>query len=183
MTTIRLPERPRPLRAALPWTVAAAAALGLTLDRRVLALAAAPLALVAATRALREARELSRLRRAADRALLLGSRSELAAWRAAELVSVRSRLRLAHSLRRLVRDLESRSLPGASPVNRPAARPFAPELGALATRLEEPERPVSARGILLLEELLTDCRSPLYARDRAAGLPQALQATRSALGG
>jgi hypothetical protein len=74
-----------------------------------------------------------------------------------------------------VDELDEHLLPGASPLNRAAARPHVDLIGALADRLEEVARPVSARGILLVEALLTDGSGPLYARHRAGELREAIE--------
>jgi hypothetical protein len=55
-------------------------------------------------------------------------------------------------------------LPGASPLNRIAMRPFRSELIALADRLDDLERPVSGAGILDVHRLLTQPDSILYVR-------------------
>ena len=97
------------------------------------------------------------------------------AWRVEELVTPKNRLDLAHTLRSLVREADARYLPSASPVNRVAVRAEAETLLAVAARLADLERPVAARGVLLVDRLLVDGFSPLYDREqvgRAAGLPR-----------
>jgi hypothetical protein len=138
-------------------------------------------ALIACAGALRaafESHQLSRLRRRAD-AELLGAAAprhpDLVAWRSGELGSERNRHLVARALRRLVGDLDPHRLPGASPLNRPGARPHAELILALANRIDDLERPVSARGMLQLEDLLTDGFGPLYARDRAGELGPSLR--------
>jgi hypothetical protein len=56
-----------------------------------------------------------------------------------------------------------------------AARPQAQLIQALADRLDDLSRPVSPRGVLLVEALLTDGTGPLYARSRADELRAALE--------
>jgi hypothetical protein len=73
-----------------------------------------------------------------------------------------------------VDELDVDLLPGSSPLNRAAARPHADLIEELAERLDDVDRPVSARGVLLTESLPTDGSSPLYARDRAGELRGAL---------
>ena len=112
-------------------------------------------------RPLRVARE----RRSADRALLASNGSPISAtfaWRIAELTAPRERRVLAHSLRGVVDDVLSRRLPGAAPINRIGLLPHTRGLLALAARLEQLDRPVEARGILLVRELLTTGGGPLY---------------------
>jgi hypothetical protein len=77
--------------------------------------------------------------------------------------SARDRLRLARSVRAVVKDLSASRLPGASPLNRVALRPHAPLLTALADCLADLERPVDAAGVLAVRRLLTDPDGPLYA--------------------
>jgi hypothetical protein len=116
----------------------------------------------------------ARLRRDADRALLGSNGSPISttfAWRVAELTSPRERLALARSLRDLVDDLSSHTLPGAAPINRVGLRSRADELISLAARLEVLERPVAPRGMLLVRELLADGGSPLYLGGDVEALP------------
>ncbi len=103
------------------------------------------------------------------------------AWRAAELVVPKRRLELARSLRGLVRDADARYLPNAVPINRPAVRAAANDLRAMADRLAELSRPVSPRGILLVERLLVDGSSPLYDAERADELHDAIDTAAAAL--
>jgi hypothetical protein len=181
---------PSPLKAARPFLVlslvpliAGVAGLIPQLDGFVLG------ALIAGAGALRAAieyRQLSRLRRLADRQLLgtaVPRVPELVAWRRGQLTSERNRRVLAKSLRGVVSELDPSRLPGASPLNRPGARPEAGLVLALADRVGDAERPVTARGVLLVEELLTDGSGPLYARDRADALRPSLVRCLRALDG
>jgi hypothetical protein len=86
------------------------------------------------------------------------------AWRVQELISARERVRLARSVRGVLKDLSPKRLPGASPLNRVALRPYAPLLAALADRLTDVEYPVRASGVVAVRRLLTDPDGPLYAR-------------------
>lgn len=126
-------------------------------------------------------------RRAADRELRLGSRAQLGsaatAWRARELTSARHRTALARSVARTERDASPAWLPGASPLNRAAVRPQADLFRRLAERLADLDRPVSARGVLEVEDLLTSSESPLYARERAHEMQASLLACVRALEG
>lgn len=173
---------PSPLRAARPFfllslvpLVAGVAGLIPQLDGFVLGV------LFAGAGALRgaiEYRRLSSLRRQADRQLLgtAATRSpELVVWRTAELTSERNRRVLAKTLRGVVSELDARRLPGASPLNRSGARSHAGLIQALADRVGDLERPVSARGILLVEDLVTDGWGPLYARNRAGEISASLR--------
>ena len=68
------------------------------------------------------------------------------AWRAVELTSDENRIDLARSLTDVVHSADERLLPAASPIARVAVRECRPQLLALAARLFDVERPVSARG-------------------------------------
>jgi hypothetical protein len=136
---------------------------------------------LAPIRRLRERRELAAARRHADEQLLESAiPSPRLAWRTNELVGDDHRRELAESIVEVVHGSTSRYLPGASPLNRGAARTEVELLLRLAARLEDMPRPVRPRGVLLVEQLLTDGSGPLYARERArhlhAALVDALQA-------
>ena len=88
-------------------------------------------------------------------------------WRIDELTSRRERRMLGCSVREIVPELSPRRLPGASPLNRVALRPYRAELIALADRLDDLDRPVSAAGMLAVRRLLTEPGSVLYARPLA----------------
>jgi hypothetical protein len=103
------------------------------------------------------------------------------AWRVEELVATKSRLDLAHTLRSLVRDASLRYLPTASPVNRVAVRAESETFLNLARRLADLERPVAARGVVLLERLLVEPSGPLYDRELIDDLPPYLDTALAAL--
>jgi hypothetical protein len=96
------------------------------------------------------------------------------AWRVEELVSTKSRLDLAHAVRSLVRNADTRSLPSAAPVNRLAVRAESDTFAAIADRLIDLQRPVAAQGVVLLQRLLLDSGGPLYDVDREDDLPSYL---------
>ena len=129
--------------------------------------------------------ELVGLRRLADGELLRGRRPyfqpALVAWRSTELTSEHHRKGLARAVARTERDLSTATLPGASPLNRIAARPHVDLFRRLAGRLAELDRPVKPRGVLLVEQLLRSPDSPLYARERAGELRAWLTASIDAL--
>ncbi|MGH3143128.1 MAG: hypothetical protein ACRDO9_08380 [Gaiellales bacterium] len=130
----------------------------------------------------RQRRQLRAARRVADRELLRSPAPSLQfSWRAAELVIPKRRLDLAHQLRRLVHDADARLLPGAQTFDRLAVRAEAESFLALADRLADLERPVAPRGVLLVEQLLEDEWGPLYDRDRADELSDALDDAAEAL--
>jgi hypothetical protein len=86
------------------------------------------------------------------------------AWRTAELVADENRIDLARSLTDVVHAADERLLPAASPIARAAVRACRPQLLAIAARLFDVSKPVSPRGVLLVERLLTDGSGPLYGR-------------------
>jgi hypothetical protein len=133
-------------------------------------------------RGLKERHALRAGRRTADRELLRREHPPLRlAWRVEELVTPKNRLDLAHSIQSLVRDANPRYLPTASPVNRLAVRAEAETLLAVAARLGDLERPVAARGVLLVERLLVDGSGPLYDRELVDDLPAYLDSALTAL--
>jgi hypothetical protein len=139
-------------------------------------------ALRTAVAKVRSRRAVQASRRAADLEL---ARSEIAplrfAWRVEELVSTKSRLDLAHSLRSLVRNASPRYVAPASPLNRLAVRADAETIGALASRLTDLGRPVTARGVVLLQRLLLDTSGPLYDLELEDDLPSYLDTALEAL--
>ena len=134
-----------------------------------------------------EYHELILIRRRADLELRREPRpygpSSFAQWRACELTSDRHRLALARSVTRTEHDLSPALLPGASPLNRVAARRHLALFGQLAQRLSALDRPVTPQAVLQVEELLTSPESPLYARERTARVGPALRRCLAALDG
>jgi hypothetical protein len=121
-------------------------------------------------------------RRSADREIERSAVPSLrVAWRAAELVTPTRRLDLARSLRRLVHEADPRYLPSAAPISRVSVRISADLLLGTAARLDDLERPISARGVLMLDRLLIDGSSPLYDLGPADALIKALEAAAAAL--
>jgi hypothetical protein len=92
------------------------------------------------------------------------------AWRAGELVADENRTALARSLTDVVRAADERLLPAASPIARAAVRECRPQLLAIAARLFDVSKPVPARGVLLIERLLTNGSGPLYGHGGAERL-------------
>jgi hypothetical protein len=115
--------------------------------------------------------ERARLRAAADEWIARGWENPVAryGWRIEELTSLRERRVLAGSLRSMVRELAERRRPVGSVLNRHALRPNRRVLIALADRLDDAGRPVSASGMLAVQRLLTQPDSPLYARSGPDG--------------
>jgi hypothetical protein len=146
---------------------------------------ACSLVAVALWQAIRAAVELGRRRRVADDWLLWGAAarpsSALLGWRAAELTSRRVRSALAQSLRRIGREVRGRAYPGAVPLNGRAIRPHLVLVDALSERLDDHDRPVSAKGMVLVDRLLTEPGSPLYSRVTDDVLAQALSEALAAL--
>jgi hypothetical protein len=92
------------------------------------------------------------------------------------------RRQLASSLDGVVRELRGPvRLPGASPLNRVGLRPYEHELEVLAARVGDVDRPVTARGLRLVNELVSHGGSPLYDRSRADAVPATVHAILVAL--
>ncbi|HUK45410.1 MAG TPA: hypothetical protein VLV28_08950 [Gaiellaceae bacterium] len=178
-----------PLLAALPQLalalVVVAAGLGAGIRWPWVAAVAGSLAAVGLLQSVRAAIELGRLRRLADEWLLWGATprpsSTLLTWRARELTSPRVRLTLAHSLGGIERELRGTSLPGPVPLNRRALRRHVVHVRALRERLEDLARPVSVRGMLLADRLLTEPGSPLYSSAADDVLAEALSEVLAAI--
>jgi len=181
---------PRPLLAAAPLLLASLPAFALAATAVVppsvgLVAAAGCLAL-AAFRAALATWDRALLRRKADGLLRTGvnvhPQSALLVWRAAELTSARNRRVLANTLASLARELRRPSRVSPVPLDRRAVRPHHALLVALAARVAQLDRPVAPRGMVLVEELITDgLTSPLYIGGRAADVPAALERCLSAL--
>jgi hypothetical protein len=152
-----------PLRPAGPFLALAAASLALDAAPQVpWAAGVAGAALFAAAGAVRRAQfavERRSARRVADDRILRGHGVPL--WRERELTSRRARAVRQREARRVVRAASADRLPSASPLNRSAVRQSAALLSALADRLGD-DRPVTAAGILFVDQLLRDGDSPLY---------------------
>lgn len=119
-----------------------------------------------------------RLRALADRIIVRGEArpvvSALVSWRTLELTSRRHRHVIASEAARLARELDAATLPGAVPLNRAAVRPYRKELETISATLDS-SAPVSARGVLLAEELLSSPSSPLFDREAANTLEPRLR--------
>ena len=76
--------------------------------------------------------------------------------------------------------LDRGSLPGASPLRRPAARRCESLLRLVVARLGD-DRPVTARGVLLARQLLREPGSPLFSDESEHLLPRALKRVLGAL--
>jgi hypothetical protein len=131
-----------------------------------------------ARRALRDAR------RAADGELIATRLpSPRLAWRAAELTGEPNRLELARSLTDVVHAADERLLPTAAPLARSAIRACRPQLLSLAARLFDLSLPVTPRGVLLVEHLLSDGGGPLYGSAESDRLLEAVGRAQAALAG
>jgi hypothetical protein len=118
------------------------------------------LAIFGAIKTGRASIELGRIRAKADRELMqlpsTAPLSPLLSWRAAELTGPRSRRQLARVLKGISEELDGTSMPGALPINRRAARPYLRQVRALAGRIGDLGQPVTPRGIVLVERLLSN---------------------------
>jgi hypothetical protein len=119
-----------------------------------------------------------------DRELAAGaspSADALLAIRAGQLTTRRNRARTAAGLARAVRDARaSRSFSAAVPPNRREVLAALTVLSALDRRLHGGE-PVTAQGMALLLDLLTDGDSPLYRPREPGALGSRLRAAAAAL--
>jgi hypothetical protein len=100
-----------------------------------------------------------------------------------EIPSVHRRRSLERSLRRVLRSLDPKRLPGASPLNRRGLWLYEPELRTLANRVGDLDRPASSYGLQLLQNLLTDAGGPLYDRARIDEVPETVRQILVALDG
>jgi len=126
-------------------------------------------------------RQVALTRQLADGADLAGA-PELA-LRAHQLTTVRSRRRLARSLRATVAEARRPALArgGSSIVNRPAVLTAADALDLLVKRLHSPA-PVTPQGMALASRLLTDADwSPLYSSADPGALRRLVIETTAAL--
>jgi hypothetical protein len=179
-------DLPRPIRSGLAIATVGILPLALGLANVIRPLSglvfAAIFAAVGALRWLLAHLELVGIRRRADLELRREPRpyllSSFAQWRASELTSDRHRLGVARAVARTERALSPAVLPGASPLNRVAARPQIELFHQLAERLAALDRPVTAQAVLGVEELLTSPDSPLYAREQASEMRSSLLSTR-----
>ena len=103
------------------------------------------------------------------------------AWRTAQLTSPRERRLLARSLHAVVQDVRKPRGLSPSPINRRGLAPQADAIEELSQRLADLERPVTAAGILLVHDLLTNGGSPLYLHGRVADLRKTLSRIRTTL--
>jgi hypothetical protein len=181
-------DLPRPGRAALPFVLLCVAALGFEADRQlpwiVGVLAAGFFGGAAALRAYRAWRELEAVRRTVDRLIVLephsSETSPLVRWRCRELTAPVYRKGIAREVERVLSMLDPGSLPGASPLRRPAARRCEDLLRLLSAKLAS-DHPVTARGVLLARQLLRDPGSPLFSDESEHLLPRALTRVLGAL--
>jgi hypothetical protein len=139
---------------------------------------------LAPVRRLRARRELTAARRVADAELVATTLpSPRFAWRTNELCSAGHRRAMAESLVEVARASEARYLPSASPINRAAAREQLSLILQIGSVLADMSRRVTPRGVLLVERLLTDTKSQLYARPATEDLHAALTDALDALEG
>jgi hypothetical protein len=86
-------------------------------------------------------------------------------------VTARRRRELEQSLEGVLRNIDPKRRPGASPLNRRGLWLYEPELRSLIRRLGDLDRPVSRHGLSLVQNLLIDAGGPLYDPDRIDELP------------
>ncbi len=170
-----------PLRPAGPFLALAAGSLGLDAAPQIPwpagVAGAALFATAAGLKRAQFARGRQSARRVADERILRGHGVPL--WREEELVSPHARASRRREVERIVRAAAAERLPSASPLNRMAVRQSIGLLEALEARLADDE-PVSAAGMLHLDQLLRDPASAMYS-DHDELLPRALTRVLGAL--
>ena len=163
-----------PFRPAAPFLALAAGSLALDAAPQIpWGAGVAGAGLFAAAGAVRRAQvaaEQRAARRVADDRILRGH--GVPPWREEELTSPRARTRRRREIEHVLRAASSSRLPSASPFDRVAVRRSAALFERLAERLDD-DRPVSARGMLFVDQLLRDPASPLYGTQSEL-LPRAL---------
>lgn len=171
---------PRPGRAALPLLALTLVALLFLADPqlRLAGLAAAAcFALAAMVRAAHASAELRSVRRVADRLILADAHgaegADVVRWRKLELVLPASREALAREIEQTLRRADPARLPSAAPLRRGVTRRNEELLRKLEERMRD-GRPVTARGVILLQRLLREPGSPLYDDVRESRLPRAI---------
>src|SRR5579885_1348193 len=90
-------------------------------------------------------------------------------WRVAELTCERERKQCARALHGVIGEVRGEKLPGAAPLRRAALRPHLEQLEALETRLRD-GLPVTAVGMLAVDDLLTSPDSCLFAEVDSVGV-------------
>jgi hypothetical protein len=82
-------------------------------------------------------------------------------WRVVELTSERERKLCARSLRGVIGEVRGTKLPGATPLRSAQLRPHLAQLESLEAQLRD-GAPVSAAGMLAVNDLLTNASSCLF---------------------
>ena len=121
-----------------------------------------------------------------DRRLASGARpdeSPALRRRARKLTSDRKRRALARAVSRLVREADQppRPLTAAVPIQRRAVRACGPLLLMVAEDLEDTAFRVHPKGVALVEQLLSDGASPVYAPLGEHALEEAVRRAHAAL--
>jgi hypothetical protein len=98
-----------------------------------------------------------------------------------ELVSAKSRTQLAAALRRIATNARQHGWKLATIPTNQKLRPYADELARIADALGDTQTPVSARGIAMVNQLISQGGSPLYDSRQAEALPSTLRFTLLAL--
>jgi hypothetical protein len=141
------------------------------------AIGAAIVGLVEAVRALAA---LSRQRRAADdwlRSATGGFVPPRYAWRARQLRAACERLRLAKTLRLIVRRAGEHPLGGYGAMRLAAVSENRDGLQLLASTLERVDQPVTPAGVLRVVDLITDGTGPLWNPPRGQALAETISST------
>jgi hypothetical protein len=121
-----------------------------------------------------------------DRRLAAGARPEESSAlrrRARKLKGDRKRRSVAAAVLRLIDDADGPPAPltAAAPIQREAVRTCRPFLLMIAEDLQDAQLPVSAKGVALVEQLLSDGGSPVYAPVGERALEEAVRRAHAAL--
>lgn len=183
---MELLDQPGTLRAfapALAWwfaAIAATAVWAVATPARWLAIAGAGAVLGGLVETAKALVVLLRRRRAADdwlRSATGGFVPQPYAWRASQLRAACERLRLAKTLRQIVRHSAERPLGGYGALRLTAVSENREGLQLLASTLERVDQPVTPAGVLRVVDLITDGTGPLWNAPRPAVLGESISAT------
>jgi hypothetical protein len=152
-------------------------------DRR-LWIAAVGAGLVGVVELVRALVVLSRRRRVADDWLRSATGSFVPpryAWRARQLRAACERLRLAKTLRQIVRRSTERPVTGPGAVRLTAVSENREGLQLLASTLERVDQPVTPAGVLRIVDLITDGAGPLWNAPKGGALGETISSTLAVL--
>jgi hypothetical protein len=183
MELLEQPGTAKAFAPALAWSFAAAAGVvvwAVALHQPWLILSSAFAALTGLIEAFRALAALSRQRRAADDWLRTSTGSfvpQRYAWRARQLRAACERLRLAKTLRQIVRRSAEPQRGAYGGPKLTAVSENREGLQLLASTLERVDQPVTPAGVLRVVDLITDGTGPLWNAPRGAALGESISTT------